>query len=88
MHYASHSLVTAQQALRRVRALVERIDDSASVKESYDLNTAIRAEITLIVAARLRTKAARTQANYAQVSMQLTRQREAMAFLAFVQPDL
>jgi hypothetical protein len=88
MHYASHSLVTAGQALRRVRGLVEAIDDTASVKEAYDLNTAIRAEVLLIVAARLRTKAARTQANYAQVSVQLTRQREAMAFLAFSQPDL
>lgn len=88
MHYASHSLVTAGQALRRVRGLVEAINDTASVKEAYDLNTAIRAEVLLIVAGRLRTKAARTQANYAQVSMQLTRQREAMAFLAFSQPDL
>lgn len=88
MHYASHSLVTAGQALRRVRALVEQIGSTGSVKEAYDLNTAIRAEVLLIVAARLRTKAARTQANYAQVSMQLTRQREAMAFAVFTLPDL
>jgi len=88
MHYASHSLVTAGQALRRVRGLVEAINDTASVKEAYDLNTAIRAEVLLIAAARLRTKAARTQANYAQVSMQLTRQREAMTFAVFTLPDL
>ncbi|KIT16573.1 lytic transglycosylase domain-containing protein [Jannaschia aquimarina] len=87
MHYAGHSLATARQALMRVRALVAQISDTNTAKQAMDLNTAIRAEVTLIVAARLRTKAARTQSEYSQVAAQLTRQREAMAFVDFSTPE-
>jgi len=78
MHYAEHSLLTAQQALMRVRALVEKIDKTVNVKEAYDLNSAMKAEIILILSARIRTKAAKTQATYSQVAWVLARQRESM----------
>lgn len=88
IQYASNSLTTAGQALQRVRAFVDRIGSTDSIKESYDLNTAIRAELILILAGRLRTKAARTQAKHAQVALQLARQRAAMEFITFTQPEL
>jgi hypothetical protein len=88
LHFAEYSMNNAQQALIRVRNLVAQIGTTPDVKASYDLNTMIRAELILILNARIKTKAARTQAEYAQNAAQLARQREAMAFLDFTQPDL
>jgi len=87
IHYAEHSLATAQQALRRVRALVAQIGESSTVKESYDLNTMMRAEIILILNERIKMKAARSAAENAEMMAVLTAQREAFAFLDFVQPE-
>lgn len=87
IHFAEYSLATAQQALMRVRALVQQISKTNDVKTSYDLNTAIRAELIFILNERIKMKAARTQAEYAQAAAQLTRQREALAFAVFTQPD-
>lgn len=83
MAYAEYNLNTAQQALMRVRALVDQISSTTDVKESYDLNTAIKAEVVLILLERVKTKAARTQAEYAQVAWILAKQREAMNFYDF-----
>lgn len=87
IHFAEYSLATAQQALMRVRALVQQISKTNDVKTSYDLNTAIRAELIFILNERIKMKAARTQAEYAQAAAQLTRQRKALAFAVFTQPD-
>jgi hypothetical protein len=48
----------------------------------------MRAELVLILNARIRTKAARTQAEYAQNAAKLAEQRIAMSYLDFSQPDL
>ena len=88
LHFAEYSMNNAQQALIRVRNLVAQINTTPDVKAAYDLNTMIRAELILILSARIKTEAARTQAEYAQNAAQLARQREAMAFLDFTQPDL
>lgn len=88
MHFAEYSMNNAQQALMRVRNLVAQISTTTDPKQAYDLNTAMRAELILLVSARMRTQAARTQVEYAQVAAQLARQREAMAFIDFTLPDL
>jgi hypothetical protein len=88
MLYAEFELNNARQALIRVRGLVVQIRNTTDVKAAYDLNTMMRAELILILNARITTKAARTQAEYGQNAAQLARQREAMAFLDFTQPDL
>lgn len=85
--YAEHSLSTARQALLRVRALVEKIPTTTSVKNAYDLNTAMKAEIILILNERVKTEAAKTQATYSQVAWVLAKQREAMKFNNFTIPD-
>lgn len=81
-HYADHSMATARSALLRVRAIVERIGKTTSVKESYDLNTYMRAELIHITNQRIRLKAAKTKSLNAQHLAMLTRQREAEDFLA------
>ncbi len=88
LHFAEYAMNNAQQALIRVRNLVAEISKTSDAKASYDLNTMIRAELVLILNARIKTKAARTQAEYAQNAAQLARQREAMSFLIFTQPEL
>jgi len=87
IHFAEYSMNTAQKALMRVRALVLQIGKASTVKESYDLNTAIRSEIIFILNERIKTKAARTQAEYAQAASRMAQQREALAFINFTQPD-
>lgn len=88
LHYAEHELDNAQQALIRVRNLVVQIAGTSDPKAAYDLNTMMRAELVLILNARIRTKAARTQAEYAQNAAKLAEQRIAMSYLDFSQPDL
>lgn len=88
LHHAEYSMNNAQQALIRVRNLVAQIRNTTDPKSAYDLNTMMRAELILILNARIETKAARTQAEYAQNAAQLAQQRVAMAFLDFTQPDL
>ena len=78
----------AQMALIRVRNLVAQIRNTTDPKDAYDLNTMMRAELTLILNARIETKAARTQSEYAQQASRLAQQREAMSFIDFTQPDL
>lgn len=86
MAYGEYNLNTAQQALLRVRGLVEQVGSSATVKDSYDLNTQMKAEILLILLERVKTKAARTQAEAAQVAWLLTKQREAVKALDLTLP--
>jgi len=88
LHYAEYSMNNAQMALIRVRNLVAQIRNTTDPKDAYDLNTMMRAELILILNARIETEAARTQAEYAQNAAQLARQRESLAFLDFTQPDL
>jgi len=88
LHYAEHELSNAQQALIRVRNLVAQIGSTADPKAAYDLNTMMRAELILILNARIRTKAARTQAEYAQNAARLAQQRVAMSYVDFSTPDL
>ncbi len=88
LHYAEYELDNAQQALIRVRNLVAQIEGTSDPKAAYDLNTMMRAELVLILNARIRTKAARTQAEYAQNAAKLAQQRIAMFYIDFSQPDL
>ena len=88
LHYAEHELDNAQQALIRVRNLVVQIGETSDPKAAYDLNTMMRAELVLILSARIRTKSARTQAEYAQNAARLAEQRTAMSYVDFSQPDL
>lgn len=88
LHYAEYELDNAQQALIRVRNLVAQIEGTSDPKAAYDLNTMMRAELVLILNARIRTKAARTQAEYAQNAAKLAQQRIAMSYIDFSQPDL
>jgi len=88
LHYAEYELDNAQQALIRVRNLVVQIEGTSDPKAAYDLNTMMRAELVLILNARIRTKAARTQAEYAQNAAKLAQQRIAMSYIDFSQPDL
>lgn len=88
LHYAEYELDNAQQALIRVRNLVVQIEGTSDPKAAYDLNTMMRAELVLILNARIRTKAARTQAEYAQDAAKLAQQRIAMSYIDFSQPDL
>ena len=88
LHYAEYELDNAQQALIRVRNLVVQIERTSDPKAAYDLNTMMRAELVLILNARIRTKAARTQAEYAQNAAKLAQQRIAISYIDFSQPDL
>ncbi|WP_458792582.1 lytic transglycosylase domain-containing protein [Yoonia sp. MH D7] len=88
LHFAEYAMNNAQMALIRVRNLVVQIRNTTDPKEAYDLNTMMRAELILILSARIETEAARTQAEYAQNAAQLARQRGPLAFLDFTQPDL
>ena len=83
MAYGEHNMELAQQSLLRVQALVEQINTTSTIKEAYDLNTAIRAEVILILLERIKTKAIRTQAEYAEIAWLLTKQREAIKAFDF-----
>ena len=88
LHHAEYSMNNAQMALIRIRNLVAQIRNTTDPKDAYDLNTMMRAELTLILNARIENKAARTQSEYAQQASRLAQQREAMSFFDFTQPDL
>lgn len=81
IYYASHSINGATASLKRIRAMVEQIGKTEDVKDAYDLNSMIRAELIHIVSMRVRLKASRTKPQSALQQMLLTKQREASTFL-------
>lgn len=83
MHYASYTLENAIAAMKRVRELVAQIGKTATVKESVDLNSMLRAELVMITAQRIKLEAAKTKSRDAQQQMILAMQRRAEAFLKF-----
>lgn len=59
--YGSNATTALRQAALRLQDIVQRIADMGTVQESVALNTYARAELTRLVAARLRLKAVRTR---------------------------
>lgn len=86
--YGSNATAALGRAAQRLQDIVQRIGDTKDVQESVALNTYARAELTRLVAARIRLKAVRTRplsaARLAQASARLAEG----AFMDFTIKDL
>ena len=86
--YASRSPAAIRQAALRIQDIVTRIGTTQDVQESVALNTYARAELTRLVAARIRLKAVRTRvpsaAQLAQASARMAESR----FMEFTMKEL
>ncbi|MCO6385272.1 transglycosylase SLT domain-containing protein [Oceanicola sp. 502str15] len=86
--YGSRAPIAIRQAALRIQDIVTRIGTTRDVQESVALNSYARAELTRLVAARIRLKAARTRvpsaAQLAQASARMAENR----FMEFTMKEL
>ena len=71
LHYGMEASGEIEAALRRLRAIVEKIPATRTVKEAMDLNSAARAEATRIAWKIARVKAARVRVGEARAALWL-----------------
>ncbi|NBZ89209.1 lytic transglycosylase domain-containing protein [Stagnihabitans tardus] len=71
LHYGMEAASEIEAALKRLRAILERLPNTASVKEAMDLNTYARAEATRIALMVQRMKAARGKVDAARYALWL-----------------
>lgn len=71
LHYGMEAAFEIEAALQRLRAILERLPATASVKEAMDLNTYARAEATRIALMVQRMKAARGKVDAARYALWL-----------------
>ena len=81
--YGAKSRTTIEGAVARIRAIINRIGATETLKESYDLNTYARAELARLVALRSRLKAARTKPLSAEQIAMASRMARGRAFMTF-----
>lgn len=71
LHYGMQASLAIEAALRRLRAIIERIPETGSAKEALDLNSYARAEAVRIALTVGRVKAARQQVDQARHALWL-----------------
>jgi hypothetical protein len=71
LHYGMAATVEIEAALKRLRAIIEKIPSTKSAKEALDLNTYARAEAVRIALMVDRVKAARVKVNQARSALWL-----------------
>lgn len=71
LHYGMHASVEIEAALRRLRAIIEKIPTTTSAKEALDLNSYARAEAVRLSLMVERVKAARVKVNEARYALWL-----------------
>jgi len=81
LHYGMEASAEIETALRRVRAIIEKIPTTTSVKEAMDLNTQARAEATRIAWKIARIKAARARVDAARAALWLQAYARDVGFL-------
>ncbi|EAU39818.1 hypothetical protein FP2506_00350 [Fulvimarina pelagi HTCC2506] len=81
--YGAESRTTIEGAVARIRMIINRIGETETLKESYDLNTYARAELARLVALRTRLKAARTEPLSAGEIAMASRMARERAFMTF-----
>lgn len=86
--YASHSPAAIRQAALRIQDIVTGIGATEDVQESVALNTYARAELTRLVAARIRLKAAHTRVPSAAQLAQASARMAEDDFMEFTMKEL
>ena len=81
LHYGMHAASEIEAALRRLRAIVEKIPTTTSAKEAMDLNSYARAEATRIAFMVMRVKAARLRVDQARYALFLQAYAEDASFI-------
>lgn len=81
LHYGMHSSLILTESMTRLKAIIERIPTTGSVKEAMDLNTYARAEVTRIAYVLQRLAAVRVKVEQARYALLLQAYAEDELFL-------